>query len=139
MLSKNYINFKTCTCSVNVWMGIICVDVNGLSFVLQDRNVYDGRWYGIGAIRRTSIKLINNLNNRQGAGIAPIYLLLDCFQCSVIKVRCDLNNSNSGHCSICCPHRRCLSMQFSTESIVDFWDHQHLKWPTFKLAGPPMM
>ena len=32
MLNKKYINFKTCICSVDVWMGIICVDMNGLSF-----------------------------------------------------------------------------------------------------------
>ena len=43
MFSNKYINFKTCICSVDVWMGIICVDVNGLSFALQDRNVYGGR------------------------------------------------------------------------------------------------
>ena len=28
--------------SVDIWMGIICVDVNGLHFALQDRNVYTG-------------------------------------------------------------------------------------------------
>ena len=44
MLSKNYINFKMYTCSVDVWMGIICVDVNGMRVALQDRNVYDGRY-----------------------------------------------------------------------------------------------
>ena len=62
------------------------------------------------------MKLINNVNNRQGVGIAHIYLL-DYFQCSVIKVRCDLNNSNSGHCSICCPRRRCLCLYFDFVSI----------------------
>ena len=43
MLSKKYINFQTSTCSVDVWMGIVCVDMTGLSFALQDQNVYDGR------------------------------------------------------------------------------------------------
>ena len=36
--------FHTCTCSVDVWVDIICIDVNGLRFVLQDWNVYGG-WY----------------------------------------------------------------------------------------------
>ena len=35
MLNKKYINFKTCTCSVDVWMGIIRVDVNGLRFAYK--------------------------------------------------------------------------------------------------------
>ena len=35
--------FKTCTCNVDVWMDIICIDVNGLQFVLQDWNVHSGR------------------------------------------------------------------------------------------------
>ena len=32
MFNKKYINLKTCICSVDVWMGIISVDMNGLSF-----------------------------------------------------------------------------------------------------------
>ena len=40
MLSNKYINFKTCTCSVDVWMGIICVYVNGLSFALYKTGTY---------------------------------------------------------------------------------------------------
>ena len=58
-----------------------------------------------------STKLINNFNYMQGVGIAPRYLL-DCLQCSVIKVRCDLNNSNSGHCSTCCLHYWYLCLYF---------------------------
>ena len=89
-------------------MDIICIDVTGLHFVLQDCKVCDNRVSKlfVGA----PIKLINNFNDRQlrqGVCIAPRYLL-DCLQCSVIKVRSDLNNSNSGQCSVCCLCHQCL-------------------------------
>ena len=41
-------------------------------------------------------KLINSFNDRQGVGIAPKHLL-DCSQCSVMKVRSDLNNPYLSH------------------------------------------
>ena len=63
------------------------------------------------------IKLINNFNDRQGVCIAPRYLL-DCFQCSVISVRSDLNNCNSGHCSVCCQHSWWLRMSSASDSIA---------------------
>jgi hypothetical protein len=108
MLNKKYINFKTCTCSVDVWMGIICVDVNGLSFWPERI-----RWAIIGyrSCSRCSHKAYKQCQQQARGRLAPRYLL-DCFQCSVIKGRCDLNNSNSGHCSICCPRRRCLCLYF---------------------------
>ena len=62
------------------------------------------------------IKLINNFNDRQGVCIAPRYLL-DCFQCSIIKVRSDLNNCNSGYCSVCCLCHWCLSYRMTSDSI----------------------
>ena len=55
-------------------MDIICIDVNGLQFVLQDWNVHNG----IEAARSISIKLINNVSDRQGVGLVLRYLL-DCF------------------------------------------------------------
>ena len=57
------------------------------------------------------------------------YLLLDCFHCSVIKVRCDLNNSNSGHCSICCPLCWCLCVYFDFVSIILAQSRTRLQLP----------
>ena len=59
-------------------MDIICIDENGLQFVLQDWNVHNGRQYGIEATCCISIKLINNVSDRQGVGLVLRYLL-DCF------------------------------------------------------------
>ena len=63
-------------------------------------------------------KLINNVSERQGVGTASRHLL-HCFQCSVMKVRIDLNSSNSSHCSVCCPRSQCLSANIRTESRRD--------------------
>ena len=114
MLNKKYINFKTCTCSVDVWMGIICVDVNGLSFWSEriQRVII-----GYRSCLRCSHKAYKQCQQQARGRLAPRYLL-DCFQCSVIKGRCDLNNSNSGHCSICCPSRRCLCLYFDVVTVV---------------------
>ena len=60
-------------------MDIICIDVNGLHFVLQDWNACDGR-YRDNRISKlfaeAPIKLINNFNNRQAVCIAPKYLFI---------------------------------------------------------------
>ena len=66
-------------------------------------------------IRDAARKLINNFIDRQGVGIAPKHLL-NCFQCSVMKVRSYLNNSDSSNCSVCCPHSQCLSVNLSSVS-----------------------
>ena len=61
----------------------------------------------IGTVWSASRKLIKNVNNKQEADIATTHSL-DCLQGSVMKVRYDLNNSDSSHCSVCYPCCWCL-------------------------------
>ena len=59
-------HLQTCTCSVDVWMDIICKDVNGFHFGLQDGTYTVGDKYGIEAACGDSIKLINNVSLAHG-------------------------------------------------------------------------